>query len=106
MNKIVAATVQSWVNDVSADDEDFEGNRAPRLSPRSVRKYHMLLHSIFERAVIDQVITINPCAHTVLPKLVKRPKTAITPEQFDLLLGEIPQAYRLMVLIAIETGVR
>lgn len=106
MNKIVASTVQAWVNDVSTDDEDFEGNRKPQLSPRSVRKYHTLLHSIFERAIIDQVIMINPCAHTVLPKFVKQPKKAITPEQFDSLLGEIPQRYRLMVLIAIETGVR
>jgi integrase len=80
--------------------------RAARISPRSVRKYHTLLHSIFDRAIIDQVIIINPCAHTVLPKFVKQPKKAITPEQFDTLLAEIPQRYRVMVLVAIETGVR
>jgi integrase len=49
---------------------------------------------------------INPCAHTVLPKFVKQPKKAITPDQFDTLLAEIPQRYRVMVLVAIETGVR
>lgn len=106
MNKIVASTVQAWVNEVSTEEEDFEGHRAPQLSPRSVRKYHTLLHSIFERAIIDQVIMINPCAHTVLPKFVKQSKKAITPAQFDALLSEIPPRYRLMVLIAIETGVR
>jgi integrase len=106
MNKIVASTVQAWVNEVSAEEDDFEGNRNPQLSPRSVRKYHTLLHSIFERAIIDQVILINPCAHTVLPKFVKQPKKAITPDQFDTLLTEIPQRYRVMVLVAIETGVR
>ncbi len=106
MSKIVASTVQAWVNEVSAEEEDFEGNRKPQLSPRSVRKYHTLLHSIFERAIIDQVVVINPCAHTVLPKFVKQSKKAITPEQFDALLSEIPQRFRLMVLIAIETGVR
>lgn len=106
MNKIVASTVQAWVNEVSADVEDFEGNRAPQLSPRSVRKYHTVLHSIFERAIIDQVITINPCAHTVLPKFVKQSKKAVTPEQFDVLISEIPQQHQLMVLVAIETGVR
>jgi integrase len=106
MNRIVASTVQAWVNQVSAEVEDCDGTRKPQLSPRSVRKYHTFLHAIFERAIIDQVITANPCAHTVLPKFVKQPKKAITPEQFEILLGGIPQRYRLMVLIAIETGVR
>jgi integrase len=106
MNKIVASTVQAWVDEVAAEVEDYAGKRKPQLSPRSVRKYHTLLHSIFERAIIDQVIMINPCAHTVLPKFVKQPKKAITPDQFDTLLAEIPQRYRVMVLVAIETGVR
>lgn len=106
MNKIVASTVQAWVNAVSAEVENYDGSRKPQLSPRSVRKYHMFLHAIFERAIIDQVITINPCAHTVLPKFVKQPKKAITPEQFETMLAEIPQRYRILVLVAIETGVR
>lgn len=98
--------MQAWVNEVSAEVEDCEGSRKPQLSPRSVRKYHTFLHAIFERAIIDQVVTINPCAHTVLPKFVKQPKKAITPEQFEILLAEIPQRYQIMVLAAIETGVR
>jgi integrase len=106
MSKIVASTVQAWVNQVSAELEDDAGNRKPQLSPRSVKKYHTFLHAIFERAIIDQVITINPCAHTVLPKFVRSPKKAITPELFETLLGEISQRYRVMVLVAIETGVR
>jgi integrase len=104
MSKIVASTVQTWVNEVSAEVEEYD--RKPQLSPRSVRKYHIFLHAIFERAIIDQVVTINPCAHTVLPKFVKAPKKAITPEQFETLLGEIPQRYRNLVLVAIETGAR
>jgi integrase len=96
MANIVASEIQSWVNDVSAGG----------LSARSVVKYHTFLHVIFERAVIDQVIPFNPCRHTALPKVVKKPKTAITPEQFEALLAEIPEAFRVMVLVAIETGVR
>ncbi|MDQ6849689.1 MAG: tyrosine-type recombinase/integrase [Actinomycetota bacterium] len=96
MANIAASEVQAWVN----------GAGAAGLSARSVVKYHTFLHAIFERAVIDQVIPVNPCRHTVLPKLVKKPKTAITPEQFEALLAEIPDAFRLMVLVAIETGVR
>jgi len=96
MVNIVASEVQLWVNDASADG----------LSARSVVKYLAVLHAIFERAVIDNVIPVNPCRHTVRPKVVRKPKTAITPEQFETLLAEIPDAFRLMVLVAIETGVR
>lgn len=96
MANIAASAVQAWVNDASAAG----------LSPRSVVKYHTFLHSIFERAVVDQVVAINPCRHTLLPKLVKKPKTAVTPEQFEALLAEIPDEFRLMVLVAIETGMR
>ncbi len=96
MANIVASEVQAWVNDASAAG----------LSPRSVVKYHIFLHAIFERAVIDCVIPVNPCRHTVLPKVVKKPKTAITPDQFEALLAEIPDEFRLMVLVAIETGMR
>lgn len=56
------------------------------LSPRSVVKYQTFLHAIFERAVID--------------------RRRRSPEKFDALLAEIPDAFRLMVLVAIETGVR
>jgi len=34
---------------------------ADSLSPRSIRKYHTLLHSIFKAAVRDRVIAYNPC---------------------------------------------
>lgn len=53
MGKIVASSVQAWVNEVSAEVEDYDGNRKPRSSPRSVREYHTFLHAIFERAIID-----------------------------------------------------
>ena len=54
MTSIVASEIQAWVNDASAVG----------LSARSVVKYLAYLHETFERAVIDQVIPINPCRHT------------------------------------------
>jgi integrase len=96
MANIAASAIQARVNDATAAG----------LSPRSVVKYHTFLHAIFERAVIDQVIPVNPCRHTVLPKLVKKPKAAVTPEQFEALLAEIPDKFPLMALVTIETGVR
>jgi integrase len=79
---------------------------AQGLTPRSVRKYHVILHSIFRRAVRDGLILTNPCEHTELPKIVLRRSRTLTPEEFDQLIQAIPERYRLMVETAIETGMR
>ena len=80
---------------------------AEGLSPRSVRKYHVMPHSIFERAVRDhQLILINPCEHTELPKIFVRRTRTLTPDEFGRLFAAIPERHRLLVATAIETGMR
>jgi integrase len=96
MAKILPSVVQGWVTKASADG----------LSPISIRKYHTMLHSIFVRAVRDQLIVANPCAHTELPKVIKRRTRTLTPEEFDRLLAAVPERHVLMVTTAIETGMR
>ena len=96
IRRIGPPMVQDWVN----------GAVRAGLSPRSVVKYHALLHKIFARAVVDQVVAINPCTHTALPKVIVKPKRTITAEQFEAILAQVPTRYRLMVLVAIETGLR
>jgi integrase len=98
MARILPSLVQEWVTKATADG----------LSPRSVRKYHVVLHSIFERAVRDQLILTNPCAHTELPKirLIGRRGRTLTPDEFTRLLAAIPERHRLLVTTSIETGMR
>jgi integrase len=96
MRRITASHIQSWVNDAAAS----------RLSARSVVKYHALLHKIFGRAVIDQVVPFNPCRHSELPKTVAKAKRIITPAEFDAIWEAVPERFQLMVLVAIETGLR
>jgi len=39
-----------------------------------------MLSSVFERALVDRVVTFNPWAHTELPKRVKKKKSrTLTP---------------------------
>jgi integrase len=96
MRRISPAMIQAWVNDATAGG----------LSPRSVVKYHALLHKIFNRAVIDRAIHLNPASQTALPKVVAKPKRIITAVQFENILVQLPARYRMMVLLAIETGLR
>ncbi len=96
MASITPSAVESWISKALKDG----------LSPASVRKYHSMLKTIFQRAVRDRVIVINPCAATELPKAVRKPRTIPTPEDFDRLISEIPQRWRLLLLVEIETGLR
>ena len=96
MGSITPSTVQAWVTDAAAAG----------LSPRSITKYHVMLHGVFKRAVRDRLILHNPCADTELPKIPPRKVRILTPEEFERLLAEIPDRFRDLVLTDIETGLR
>lgn len=80
--QITPALVQDWVTKAAADG----------LSSRSIRKYHTMLHSIFVRAVRDQLLVANPCAHTDLPKVIAKTTRTLTPDEYTALIAAIPEA--------------
>jgi len=96
IGKIRPSMVQEWVTTATAAG----------LSARSVRKYHVMLHSIFERAVRDGLLLRNPCEHTELPKILTNKTRTLTPAEFDQLITAIPERHRLLVETVIETGMR
>jgi integrase len=96
MAEILPSFVQDWVTSAVASG----------LSPTSVRKYHVMLHSVFKRAVRDRVILTNPCESTELPKIPLRKTRILTPEEYDQLLSQMPDRYQVLVMTDIETGLR
>lgn len=104
MGKILPTEIQRWVTTAVASGNG-NGN-GPGLSAASVRKYHTMLGSIFERALRDRVVTFNPCAHTELPKVIKRKARTLTPAEYDAILASLPDQHRLMIETAINTGLR
>lgn len=96
MVEILPSTVQDWVTEA----------KAAGLSPSSIRKYHVMLHSVFKRAVRDRVLASNPCEGTELPKVIARRSRILTPAEYERLLAEIPERYRLLVVVDIETALR
>jgi len=94
--RITSTTVQGWVS------QALERG----LSPRSITKYHVMLHSIFARAVLDRIIAFNPCENTELPKVVTRKFRILTPSEFETVIAAIPPRFKAMVLTDIETGLR
>jgi integrase len=96
MKAISPSLVQRWVSDALAGG----------LSARSIKKDHTLLRGIFQSAVRDRLVAHNPCEGTTLPKVLVAPRGIVSPQQFEMLLTEIPDRHRLLVLVAIETGMR
>jgi integrase len=94
--RIMPSTVQEWVNQAGSKG----------LGARSIAKYHVMLHSVFARAVRDRLIAFNPCDDTELPKVVVRKTRTLTPAEFASLLAEIPPRFTALVLTDIETGLR
>ena len=96
MGKILPSEVQRWITTATENG----------LSAASVVKYHTMLNSVFDRALVDRVVTFNPCAHTELPKRVKKKARTLTPDEYDAVLAALPAQHRLMVETAINTGLR
>ncbi len=97
MKQIMPSTVQAWVTKVSG-----EGG----ISPVTIQKNHVMLHSVFRRAVRDRIITFNPCTETEMPKIVRKQNQTLTPEEYARLHTAIPKRYQDFVQTCIETGLR
>jgi integrase len=96
LNKVSPSVVQDWVTKA----------HAVGLSPRSIKKYHVFLSSIFRRAVRDRILVFNPCDHTEVPKVIVRKTRTVTPQEFERLVRAVASHYRLLVETFIETGMR
>ena len=67
----------------------------------------VILSAIFTTALNDQVTFLHPCKGVKTPPVPVRPRTIITPEQFNAIYEALPEArWRLLVETAIETGLR
>jgi integrase len=66
-----------------------------------------ILSSIFTTALNDQVTYIHPCRGVKIPTVPATVRTIVTPEQFDVVYGALPDAEaQLLVETAIESGLR
>lgn len=79
------------------------------LSPNTIRKYHVLLHSLLEKAFQWQFIAYNPASKVEPPKTKKTYKKIYDEEatgNFLLYLQNEELKHRVMVMLALSTGMR
>jgi integrase len=97
MVEILPLDVRRWVTTLKIDG----------VSPTVIRYAMTVLSAIFTTALNDQVITLHPCRGVKTPPVPKRPRTIISPEQFNAIYAAIPsEPMRLLAELAIETGLR
>src|SRR5665647_1180075 len=89
LGRIMPSTFQEWANQ-AGNPRQVQGKARKGLSARSIVKYHVLLHSIFARAVTDRLVAFNPCEATDLPKVVTATTRTLTPDEYATLLTQIP----------------
>ncbi|MGW4964082.1 tyrosine-type recombinase/integrase [Nonomuraea sp. NPDC004186] len=81
--------------------------KAAGTKPVTIQKGKIILSAIFTTALNDQVTFLHPCKGVKSPPVAAKPRTIITPEQFDILYEELPnEDARLLVETDIETGLR
>ncbi|MBP2707403.1 tyrosine-type recombinase/integrase family protein [Microbispora sp. RL4-1S] len=97
MVDILPEHVRAWIAKLKDD-----GVKAPTIKYAKV-----LLSVIFTTALNDQVTYIHPGRGVRTPTVAVKPRTVITPEQFDVLYQALPDSdTQLLVETAIETGLR
>lgn len=97
MAEILPGDVRRWVSRLK--DEG--------LSPSVIRYCVTVLSAIFTTALNDQVTQLHPCRGVKTPPIPKRPRTIVTPEQFDAIYAQLPtELTRLLAELDVETGLR
>lgn len=91
IGEITPADVARWVDDMVNGTITNQRNDK-KLSPKTIRERHALLHSIFAWATAPerQLIAVNPCATiTNLPKKIKPQAKGLMPKEWAVLYGEL-----------------
>lgn len=112
MIEVLPSHVREWVVRFQAGTLNTaprrKGQRAAISNSPAVIEYCMvILSAIFTTALNDQIVYLHPCKGVKTPAVPKKVRQIITPEQFDVLYGALPDSdMRLLIETDIESGLR
>jgi integrase len=97
MIEILPSHVRDWIARLQRD----------KVGPSTIKYSKAILDAIFTTALNDQVTFLHPGKGVKTPPAVARPRTIITPKQFDTIYAAVPsEDLRLLVETDIESGAR
>ncbi len=77
------------------------------VSASTIADVKTILSAIFTTALNDQLIGVHPCRGVKTPTVARRPRTIVTPDQFDAIHTAIgTRRWQLFIELDIETGLR
>lgn len=97
MVEVLPSHVRDFVNGLERDG----------VGAATIRYCKAIIDAVFTTALNDQVTFLHPGQGVKTPTVVAKPRTIITPEQFDVIYGALSSDdLRLLVEVDIESGVR
>jgi site-specific recombinase XerD len=97
MGDIAPVHVREWITRL----------KDQRVSASTIADLKTILSAIFTTALNDQIASVHPCRGVKTPTVARRPRTIVTPEQFDLIHSALPDArWRMLVELDVESGLR
>lgn len=96
LQKITAPVIQRFYNDCSV-----------KLSPKSIKNLHGVLHRCFNQAVLCGYLRSNPCEAVVLPRIEKKEMKVIQGDKVSDFLAAIKSdVYGNLYFVDVFTGMR
>lgn len=96
LSGITASAIKTWLS-----KREAEG-----LSAATQNRYLAALKSIYKAAVTYGFCKMNPAAAVTMKREEIKPKDVLDDDEFERLLGELPDYSQRIVLAAAETGMR
>jgi len=96
MNKLKPYHIQEMMNELNKS----------KLGSSTITTVYNVLNNALEKAVLWEIITNNPCRAISPPKQEKKEMKILNQEEVLILLKNLKEPLRLVVLIAINTGLR
>lgn len=96
--------VKRWIADLLAGRTPVKNPR--KLSPKTVRNAHGLLHTIMRDAVSQRLIRSNPCERKSLPAKTHHEMRFLTEPEAERLVAALPEHWRPLIMLLLGTGLR
>ena len=76
------------------------------LAPKTVENHFRLIKAVFNAAVEDQLIAVNPCRKIARQPVAASRVVPLTVDQVEMLVAHTPTHFKALVISAVGTGLR
>lgn len=101
LEEIDTLAVQRFVSALTLGSDGLR-----KISPKTIRNVHAILHKVLDAAVAQRLIRVNPAVSPRLPKVRRQEMRFLTTPEIGRLLAATPEYWRPLVALLVATGLR